>query len=225
MADLSQDMQDQISALVSKQMGSTSVGSLVTQDAIPPGQIKPRHLVAGANPAGSLYYSDGTNFVKLSPGTSGQVLTLTNGVPTFATPGFQSGCSVYLSGSQSVTNGAFVKITFNTKAYDGLSEFDITNHKFVTTTAGRYLVTFNPVTSGITDTQSVLGAIYKNGVIAYSAALQSGSAGAGITAQVTAIMSLIAGDYIEFYVIQSDSGARDFGGGAAATVAMIQRLL
>lgn len=49
-----------------------------------PGAVSPRHLVVPVNPKnGDLYYSNGTNFVKLAPGTTGQVLTNTDGVPAW----------------------------------------------------------------------------------------------------------------------------------------------
>lgn len=187
-------------------------------------------LPIGAN--GSLYTPSSGVPSWLAPGTNGQVLTMSGTTPGWATPvpptptavGFTSGCSVYLAGNQSVTNGAFVKILFDTEIYDGLNEFSTVNSKFTVTTTGRYLVTFNPITSGITATQSVLGAIYKNGSIAYSFAQASNNIGAGISAQVTAIMSLAATDTIEFYVLQSDAAARNFSGGITNTNAQIQRL-
>lgn len=201
----------------------------INQQQILPQAVKQRHIQGSVIFSGTVANlpKDGTTEVQAYFATDTNTFYLWNGsawVPATPASGFKSGCSVYLSGSQSVGAGSFVKLTFDTTLYDGLTEFDTVNHKFVATTAGRYLVTCNPVTSLVTDTQSVLGAIYKNGSIAYSTALQSGNIGAGITSQVTAIMNLAPADYIEFYVLQSDSGAHTFIGGTTSTVAMIQRL-
>lgn len=46
--------------------------------------VKPRHLVVPITPKlGDTFFSNGTDFVKLSPGLVGQVLTIANGIPTW----------------------------------------------------------------------------------------------------------------------------------------------
>lgn len=59
----------------------------ITQTDLTPGVIKPRHLVVGENPEGSVYTSDGTNFTKLEPGSEGSVFIIQNGVPVYLPPG------------------------------------------------------------------------------------------------------------------------------------------
>lgn len=55
---------------------------------IPTAAVKPRHLVAGDNLAeGTLYYSDGTNFTELAPGSNGSLLYTASGVPDYLAPG------------------------------------------------------------------------------------------------------------------------------------------
>jgi len=69
--------------------GQDNTGSptVILSSQIKPGVVDPRNLVVPVNPKnGDLFYSNGTTFVKLSPGTAGQVLTLTGGVPTWVTP-------------------------------------------------------------------------------------------------------------------------------------------
>jgi len=64
---------------------------LINQAQIPHGEIKPLHLAATDTVAnGDMYYSDGTNFVRLPAGSNGQVVTLANGVPSYATPSVYS---------------------------------------------------------------------------------------------------------------------------------------
>ena len=57
---------------------------IIQQNQIPSGTIKPRHLAATLTMSkGDLYYSDGTNFIKLPIGTTGQTLKVVNGVPAW----------------------------------------------------------------------------------------------------------------------------------------------
>lgn len=64
-----------------------SFGVLFTQDAILPGIIKERHLVAGAGAKqGDLVYSNNFGgFINLVIGNTGQVLMVIGGVPTWQT--------------------------------------------------------------------------------------------------------------------------------------------
>jgi hypothetical protein len=142
------------------------------------------------------------------------------------TGGFQSGCSVYLSANQSIPNGVLAKATFDTKAYDLGTEFDATtNHRFTATSAGKYLVTFTPLMSSIVDGQALTGSIYKNGSAAYNSTFESTGTATNMGSSLVAIIGLAATDYLEFYVIQTDSVARNLAGGATNSVAMIQRLV
>lgn len=60
--------------------------NLITQHQIISGTIKPRHLVASATVAnGDTFYSNGTSFVKLSPGSSYQEKRIVSGVPAWIT--------------------------------------------------------------------------------------------------------------------------------------------
>lgn len=72
----------------------------IYQGDVVPGAVKPRHLVAGDNPEGSLYYSDGTNFVNLGIGTEGQVLKMAAGIPTW------TNTNVYKSSDETVNNSS-----------------------------------------------------------------------------------------------------------------------
>jgi hypothetical protein len=85
--DLRQEFQDKLDALT----GNHSIND------VPSAIIKPWHLVAGANPEGSLYTSDGTNFSILNPGATGSVLVLSNGLPAYLSPG-TSGQVLTISG-------------------------------------------------------------------------------------------------------------------------------
>lgn len=61
-------------------------GVQITQDAILPGTIKERHLVAGAGANnGDLVYSSQGGFTNLGIGSSGQVLEVSGGLPSWQT--------------------------------------------------------------------------------------------------------------------------------------------
>lgn len=76
---------DPVSVPSQTKNNDVSLDIRISQDMILPGVIKPRHLVPAPQTAGSLYYSDGTSFKLLPPGTTNQVVAITNGVPTYQT--------------------------------------------------------------------------------------------------------------------------------------------
>ena len=61
---------------------------IITPGQLKPGVIDPRHLSVPMSPKnGDMFYSNGTNFVKIPVGTNGQILKLVNGIPTWASMG------------------------------------------------------------------------------------------------------------------------------------------
>jgi len=64
---------------------SVQASALVSQNAIIPGSIKPRHLVPGLTHDGDMYYSKGSNFGRISAGTTGDLFTIIDGVPQWST--------------------------------------------------------------------------------------------------------------------------------------------
>lgn len=84
MDESTNNLQQKVQQIVNDQLKATQLQ--IYQNMIIPGQIKPRHLVAGDNPPGTLYTSNGTDFTQLAPGTNGQVLTIAAGLPSYATP-------------------------------------------------------------------------------------------------------------------------------------------
>ena len=106
--------------------------------------------------------------LSITPDLSGQIALQSNGTtvatitPTGVTtqvgaPAFSS----YLSTNQTISNGTYTKIAFNTKEFDTNSNFDATtNYRFTPTVAGYYQI--NGSISINTATQ-ILISIYKNG--------------------------------------------------------------
>lgn len=75
---------------------------IISQQNIAPGAIKQRHLVPSPTQKGDMYYGSNGGFANLPVGTSGQVLTILNGVP------------VWGGSTGSNTNGSYTKFANGT---------------------------------------------------------------------------------------------------------------
>jgi hypothetical protein len=106
---------------------------------------------------GDLAYSSATadTNTRLPIGTTGQILTVTDGVPTWASPsgGSVSGVSLYKA-NNSMPNGTYTNFSGFTENYDSGS-FYTSGTDIVIPTAGKYLiqyvVSYDPNASGYRD--------------------------------------------------------------------------
>lgn len=135
-----------------------------------------------------------------------------------------SRCRVYINADKTITFGSPQKILFDTESYDNSSEFDpTTNNRFVATNAGTYLINsicqFDP---NAADTFYVIY-IYKNGT-SISRKVEFPNTTAVFSMQITDIVSLAAGDYIEIYVDSGEGSNFTAKGGSAFTFLNIQRV-
>lgn len=138
--------------------------------------------------------------------------------------GFTSGFSVTMSANQTINGSTSTKVLFDTEDYDLGSEF--ASNKFTATKAGKYLFCFGAYINAIADAKTMILQIYKNGSRAKQATYQTANA-ADIDPNMSVILSLAAGDYVEFYVYHNDSSSRTLNAGAGhepETYAMGQRL-
>jgi hypothetical protein len=99
-------------------------------------------------------------------GTTGQVLTVSGGVPVWATPAAASlpAFSAYGSSNQTPTVNVWTKVTLNTEDFDTASNFDTSTSRFTPTTAGYYQIN-GGLEIGTSTSSAQLVAIYKNGTI------------------------------------------------------------
>jgi hypothetical protein len=139
-------------------------------------------------------------------------MTRTNfvaGVGGDNTPAF----SVYASsGLASTTQGVPTKVPFNTEKFDTDSAFDsTTNYRFTVPSgkAGKYLIHLKLRVNDGTDTDGARAAIYKNGS---EVSISYGRTEFYETYEVTALLDLIATDYIEAYFSVQD-GTQGVSGG------------
>ena len=121
------------------------------------------------------------------------------------------------SGTQSISNGGFVKVTLDTENWDTDSAFDSsTNYRFTVPSGegGKYLFNYGGYLVTMTTNGYFQLQLYKNGSQLRESAQRAymsstNSASMSIVGSITTLLS--AGDYIEFYVIQDNS---DGGGGS-----------
>ena len=163
---------------------------------------------------GAIAYRSATSNVNtaLPIGSTGQVLTVAAGVPSWVTPAGATfvGCALTASGDQSTTGGTDTAITFNTEDFDtDAFHSTSTNTSRITIPSGlggKYLFCFN-----ITDTAQSPTSNYssptlrKNGTkITKTEGLYSAI---GYRYMVgTHLLDLVATDYIEVYYLGEGNG-------------------
>ena len=152
---------------------------------------------------GDTYYASAAGTpARLGIGSSAQVLTVSGGVPSWATPASSSGPAfrVFLNTTnQTVTADTWTKVQFNAETFDTDNCFDSsTNYRFTPTKAGYYL--FNLAVLGIAETgKFVHTTIYKNGS-AYGRGVRVGSTlGEGLSTNNALIYLNGSTDYVEGY--------------------------
>jgi hypothetical protein len=149
---------------------------------------------------------------RLAIGSTGNVLTVAGGVPTWAAPAAPStpafvGCMVFKGASQTLSNNSFTAITFAETDYIDTDAFHdpSTNNTRITIPSGKtgkYLVSgyiLNDAGSGPMRTR-----IYLNGTGFVEARYTLGGDDNGMG--LSLIMDLTTGDYIELFGYQNSGG-------------------
>ena len=159
---------------------------------------------------------------RLGVGSTGQVLTVAGGVPTWATPSAGAsfvGCRVIPSSDKSISNSTATVLDFGSESFDSSGFHDnTTNNSRITIPsgkAGKYLVQICAAfaSNGNGTRQSF---IYKNGASILYFEQQSGSGNTSPNNSV--VLDLAVGDYLQFYVSQnSGSSINVFSSGSWGT--------
>ena len=161
----------------------------------------------------TIYSSSGSTPARLGIGSTGQVLTVAAGIPSWATPAAGSsfvGCAVYkATTNQSLANDVNTDITFNSEEYDTNGFHDnSTNNERITIPsgkAGKYLlqtmVIFPANTTGVRDV-----AFQKNGTDTLGSTLVIGVATYTNRVAHLFVGDFAVGDYITVNVNQSSGG-------------------
>lgn len=173
---------------------------------------------------GDLVYGTGSGALsRLGIGSSAQVLTVTGGVPVWATPSAGTptfvGCSLYKSANASITNATDTTVTFNTESYDTDGFHDNTTNSeritIPTGKGGKYLITAK--TTFASNGTGIRGIyLYKNAAVFLTYNVQPAFTGECNTL-LSYVVSLTAGDYVYFQTYQTSGGALNLNGGLEMT--------
>lgn len=169
----------------------------------------------GSPTEGDTVYYDGAAWAKLAIGTAGQVLTVnsTADAPQWGAP---PNFSVSLAATQSIANETFVAVAHDTEAWDTgafwASSPNPTRITFTSATAGKWLIN-----ATLDYANNATGYRYlelsKNGGASFLDVNQVNSGGSfNAYMQASAIVSVVAGDYIELIAFQSSGGALNVRG-------------
>lgn len=165
---------------------------------------------------GDLLYASASNtLAKRGIGTTGQVLTVSGGVPTWATASSGStfaGCQLYKTSSQSVSDNTNTTISFEAEFFDSDNYHDnTTNNSRITIPsgkAGKYFV-FASLGMDANTTGRRLVYIFKNGAT-YSNGIENAlapiSSNNGSTLTM-GIVDLAVGDYVTAVFYQNSGGS------------------
>jgi hypothetical protein len=168
----------------------------------------------------TIYSSSGSTPARLGIGSTGQVLTVAGGVPSWATPAGGTpafvGCSVYKSANQSISTATSTAITFDTelKDTDGFHSTSSNTSRMTIPSgkAGFYLVTgqvnYASNASGVR-----AGELRKNGSFVTYAYISAPTNGDWTSGCVSHIIELAVADYVELFAYQTSGGSLNVNGG------------
>ena len=179
---------------------------------------------------GDLAYSSATanTNTRLAVGTTGQVLTVAGGVPSWATPASTTptyvGVSTYKNAAQTISNGTFTAITFQVEDFDtdAFHDNSTNNTRFTIPSgkAGKYMFTGTVAfLAGVNATGPRNVAIYKNGTAYNYQASQFAVSPSpyGTNLKVGFVMNLAVADYVELFAFQLDGASLDVAQGQSNT--------
>lgn len=181
---------------------------------------------------GDLLYASGTNtLAKRGIGTTGQVLTVSGGVPTWSTPSSGTptyrGVSVYRTAGKTISNNTWTVVDWTAENFDSDSYHDnsTNNTRFTVPSgyAGKYSIQGN-INWDASSTSSIRGvSVYKNGsyVVNPSNTLAISNGSNSNNTSFNYVINLAVGDYVEIYVYHNNGGNLTMTGGSGdSTVAM-----
>ena len=159
-----------------------------------------------------IYSSSGSTPARLGIGTTGQVVTVASGLPSWATPSATAfvGCQLTKSASQSIATGTETLVTFNTEAFDtdGFHTGSDSKITIPTGKSGKYLINIQIMSNS--SGYVTQGTLYKNTTV--DIGLVYLSAATPVTAPCVLfnnIYSLTAGDTVEVKIYQGAGVNKD----------------
>jgi hypothetical protein len=162
----------------------------------------------------TIFSSSGSTPARRAIGTTGQVLTVSGGVPVWASPSAPAfvGCSLYKSANQTINDSTYTAATFDLELFDTDSFHDnVTNNARITIPAGRagkyLLVATADITANSTGIRQV--GFWKNATIQRSQVAVSATSAGESKITVSGIFDLAVSDYVEFRVYQNSGASRN----------------
>ena len=169
----------------------------------------------------TIYSSSGSTPARLGIGSTGQVLTVAGGIPSWATPTAAAtvGCVIYNSANYTISNATETKLTFDTEIFDtdGFHSTSTNTSRITIPTGkgGKYQVFawggYANNTTGYRQMEIIInngvGTPWRAGNDSVSSANNMGLGPAGVAV-------LAAGDYIEVRTYQNSGGSLTLYGGA-----------
>jgi hypothetical protein len=155
----------------------------------------------------TIYSSSGSKPARLGIGSTGQVLTVSGGVPTWATPTSTTfpAFEAYRGTDQTISSGVWTKAQLNTESFDTNNNFDpTTNYRFTPTVAGYYQINALAYIYAVSGTGNAMMSIYKNGT-QYKTWIINGTTGAQVGLGAVIYFNGST-DYIEMYCRNTASG-------------------
>lgn len=158
---------------------------------------------------------------RLAIGTSGKVLQSDGTDISWQTPSAVfSGAKAYHSTTQSIPNSTVTAASLDSEEFDtDTYHSTVTNTSRMTIPSGKdgYFLLAGKVVFAANATGVRIARFLKNGTtILRTQYSDAGASGAGKSAQISAVASLIATDYVEFTVYQTSGGALNIGNASAS---------
>jgi len=162
---------------------------------------------------GDMIYASGANTpARLGIGSSGQVLTVASGIPSWSAPAAGSfrGCSLYGDGDEPASNNTQTLAPWESERFDTDNFHSTTTNTSRITIpsglAGKYLVQAKVAwnTTNVTGRRGLT--IYKNGASAGHNVAYAGTEYTG--GDMSVVMDLAVSDYLQVYCFQN-SGSND----------------
>jgi hypothetical protein len=183
--------------------------------------------------AGDLLYGTAADTLgRLAIGTSGQVLSVSSGLPAWTTPAATtptfSGARIYKSGSQILSNSTWTTVTFDSESFDTdayhSTSTDTSRMTVPTGKSGYFLLIASFEFDANTTGRRIAPLWRKNGADAAYGNIYIANTGSVCSGSSSTILAGSAGDYFEFQVWQNSGGNLDLYGGDKSTSFQIQFL-
>jgi hypothetical protein len=172
----------------------------------------------------TIYSSSGSTPARLGIGSTGQVLTVAGGVPSWATPASGStfaGVRLVKSGNQSISDGTFTLATWDTESFDTNSYHDgSTNTDRITIPSGKagyYLITAGISFADSTASSFRMANLRKNGTQITTSRMGTGSGSGYPTIIISCVVNAAESDYFDLNVYQNTGGALNLQGNSEST--------